>query len=240
MTESNAPQEDAPQELTPTSDEIIAKPDARYRFKHLAFSIIIFGVGFWFAYDGWIGWPKHNQEVAVLQRDIDAAAKRNDQKTLDELKTRLAGMHKPYTEVDILIQKLLAVGLPIIGIAYGAWTLVATRGRIRLSGRTLEVPGAEPIEFVDIRHIDKSRWDRKGIAIIHYQAHHPQRERAYKLDDFAYNRKPTDEILERIEHFLAPPPELPPEPESEAAPQTDGPHGFPIDSEPPRDESVSR
>jgi hypothetical protein len=221
------------QDAASGSDEIIARPDARYRLKHMVFAIVIFGVGFWFGYDGWIGWPRHNREVAALQHDIDNAAKRGDQRQLEELKTKLAGMHKPYNEADLLIQKLLACGLPVIGLGYGLWTLLVTRGQIRVEGHTLHVPGAEPIEFVDIRHIDKARWDRKGIAVIHYQAHHPQRETSYKLDDFAYQRKPTDEILERIENFLAPPPELAPEPPSVP------PHGFPIDSQPPADESVS-
>ncbi len=221
-----------PHETNSSSDEIIARPDARYRLKHLMFSVVIFGVGFWFGYDGWIGWPKHNREVADLQHNIDSAARRSDQKSLEELKTKLAAMHKPYNDADLLIQKLLACGLPVIGLAYGVWTLLATRGQIRLAGHTLHVPGAEPIEFVDIRNIDKARWDRKGIAIIHYQAHHPQRETSYKMDDFAYQRKPTDEILERIEHFLAPPPELLPEYPPQFPP---GGAGFPVDTQPPAD-----
>jgi len=79
---------------------------------------------------------------------------------------------------------------------------------LRLSGNTLEIPGHGEIPLTEIRSIDKTRWERKGIAIVRYQAHHPQRERSFNLDDFAYQRKPTDDILDQLEAYMAPPPEM--------------------------------
>jgi hypothetical protein len=202
---------------SPISDEIVARPDMRYRGKHLIFSFVIIVAGFWFAYDGWIGWPRHNREVYAVESGIRKAETEHDQKKADELKTQLANMHKPYNDADLLIQKLLAVALPLAGIAYAIWSVRVTRGRLRLAGHTFEVPGAAPIDLGDIRRIDKSRWDRKGIAIVHYEAHNPRRSRSVKIDDFAYERKPTDEIVERIEAYLAPPPEMGAEMQQEPA-----------------------
>ena len=211
---------------TTADDEIVAGPDGRYRGKHLLFAVIMIVGGFWFAYDGWIGWPKHNDEVQAVQRDIDQA---RDEKKKDELKTKLATMHRRYTEADLLIQKLIAVVLPIVGVAYGVWTMAATRGQYRLAGNTLTIPGAEPIDLVDINRIDKARWDRKGIAVVYYEAHHPRRTKTFRLDDFAYQRGPTDEILARIEKFLAPPGEFEPAPT---------PQGFAVKSPSPETESA--
>ena len=59
-----------------------------------------------------------------------------------------------------------------------------------------------------MQRVDKTRWERKGIAVVRYQAHHPQRERSFNLDDFAYQRKPTDDILDHLETYMAPPPEM--------------------------------
>jgi len=189
-------------------DEIIAMPDIRYRGKHMIFALVMIVVGFWFAYDGWIGWPKHNQEVRAVEQGIVKATDEGDVKQADDLKAKLSKMHKPYTPADILIQKLLAGALPLLGLAYGYWTWHATRGRLRLSGNTLEIPGHGEIPLTEIRSIDKTRWERKGIAIVRYQAHHPQRERSFNLDDFAYQRKPTDDILDQLEAYMAPPPEM--------------------------------
>ncbi len=188
--------------------EILAPPDTRYRRKHLIFAFITFAVGFWFAYDGWIGWPKHNEEVRQVKLDIEKSRNAADQKKLEELQTKLSKMHEVYNDWSIGLQKFLALLLPLAGIGYGIWTWHAARGRYRLVGHTLEIPGHGEIPLSDIRSIDKTRWDRKGIAVIHYQAHHPQRERSFKLDDFAYERKPTDEILDRLEAYLAPPPTM--------------------------------
>ena len=64
---------------------------------------------------------------------------------------------------------------------------------------TLQAPGHPAINVDDIRRIDKRKWDKKGIAYLHYEIGQPPTAGVLKLDDFAYERKPTDEMLERIE-----------------------------------------
>lgn len=193
------------------SGEIVALPDTRYRAKHVIFAAIMLAAGFWFLYDGYIGWPKHNREVRAVMDGIKSAEARNDPKQVDELKGRLGSMHKEYTEMDLLIQKALGGALPVAGLLYGIWTLRATRGRYRMTADAVEAPGAGVVPLVDILSIDRTRWDRKGIAIVHYQSHHPQRERTFRLDDFAYERGPTDQIFDRLEALVAPPSEMPAE-----------------------------
>ena len=63
----------------------------------------------------------------------------------------------------------------------------------------LHVPGHPPITYDNVRRIDKRKWDRKGIAFIHYEHGNPPMPAVMKLDDFAYERKMTDAILARIE-----------------------------------------
>lgn len=211
------------------SDEIVAQYEWRYRRKHLFFALLMLALALLpriplpafiadstgieslrgFAYDGWVGWPGHNKKLNDLEAARDKAQESGDTKTYEDLKVRIGQMHKQYTEADMLIQKVLATGLPLLGIAWGVWTWHATRGRYRLTRSTLEIPGQTTIELSDIREIDKTRWERKGIAVVHYQAHQPQRMRSFHLDDFAYQRSPTDDILERLEAYLAPPPEIP-------------------------------
>src|SRR5438034_9498870 len=127
----------------PAVDEIVARADKRYRGKHFFFALVIFVVGFWFVYDGFVGWPKHNDEVKAVEDGIERAESVRDLRKTDELKGKLASMHKAYTPMDLLIQRLLGCGLPFVGVLYGVWTAYATRGQYRLSGHTLEMPGAD-------------------------------------------------------------------------------------------------
>jgi hypothetical protein len=185
------------------SDEIIAPPDTGYRWKHLIVAAVVIGVGGWFAYDGWIKWPNTNAKIVQIQKDKDAAQAANEPAKVEELAKQLGSL-KHHTELDILIQKVLAFTCPAFGIFWGAWTLWETRGRYRMMRDTLEVPGHPPITYDNIRRIDKRKWDRKGIAYLHYETGQPPTPGVLKLDDFAYERRGTDAILDRIEKNVIP------------------------------------
>jgi hypothetical protein len=185
------------------TDEIIAQPETGYRWKHLIVGFAGIALGCWFAYDGWIKWPNTNQRIEQIQKDKDAAQAANDNAKVEELAKQLGSLKK-HTDLDILIQKVLAFTLPAFGIFWGAWTLYETRGRYRMIGNTLEVPGHPPITYDNIRRIDKRKWDRKGVAFLHYELGAPPQPGVLKLDDFAYERRATDEILAQIEKNLLP------------------------------------
>jgi hypothetical protein len=185
------------------SGEIIARPDGRYRFKHMTMAVLLILGGCWFAYDGWINWPRQNalaqQWEAALSEAQNAPVK--DPGRIETLVKDLKSVEK-HNDANVLLQKVLACALPLMGIFWGAWTLSDTSGQYRMENETLEVPGHPPITTSDIRRIDKRRWDRKGIALIHYEHGDPPQSGVLKLDDFAYQRQPTDAILARIEQAL--------------------------------------
>lgn len=181
-----------------TSDEIIAGPDTGYRWKHLIVAVVMCAVGGWFAYDGWIKWPNQNKRIEQIKREKDAAQREQDTAKVEELAGEL-GRIKSHSNWDLGLQKVLALACPAFGLVWGLWTLHMTRGRLRMSGDTLEVPGHPPVTLENIRKIDKRKWDRKGIAFLHYEVGNPPKPGVLKLDDFAYERVPTDEILDRIE-----------------------------------------
>jgi hypothetical protein len=176
--------------------DLVAGPDAGYRWKHLLMAVALIAGGLWFAYDGWVRWPAQNVRAAELERQ---KAAETDPTRLEALARELGQISK-HTDLDILIQKILAFALPAAGLFWAGWTLRDTRGVYRMSGDVLQVPGHPPITFNDIRRIDKRKWDRKGIAYLHYE--HGQRHGIVKLDDFAYDREPTDAMLDRIEKSL--------------------------------------
>jgi hypothetical protein len=78
-----------------------------------------------------------------------------------------------------------------------AWSLHRTRGEYRLSGTKLSTPGHPTIDLDDIKSVNNDLWDRKGIVWLKYET--PRAEQGeIVLDDFIYDRPPTDQIYDRI------------------------------------------
>ena len=165
----------------PGSAEIVARAGSYYRNTRFILAAALVAMGLWFGYDGFIGWPRENE---LYKQDP----------------TR----HKQHSETDIRLQKILAFTLPPLGLLMLVWTLYNSRGAYRLSGDTLSVPGHPPVPLDSIRQIDKRLWDRKGIAYLDYELAEGRKGRI-KLDDFVYDRPPTDAIVDRIEATLLPP-----------------------------------
>ena len=158
--------------------EIVARAGRYYRNTRYLFVLGMVLMGAYFAYDGWVGYPR---ERAKHQQDPKTGV--------------------PHTDMDILLQKVLGCTLPPLGLIFLGWTLHNSRGAYRLGGDVLSVPGHPDVPMDAVRALDKSLWDRKGIAFVDYEV--AGRQGTLKLDDFVYDRPPTDQIVERIESHLA-------------------------------------
>jgi hypothetical protein len=160
---------------------------------------MLVGMGAWFGYDGYITWPRENARIDQLNKDIETARKANDETRVSALDSERSNL-KHHTDLDIFWQKALLFSLPPLGLVVLAWALYNSRGRYRLHDDILNVPGHPPVPLDTIRSIDKTDWDRKGIAYIHYELPNGNKGAA-RLDDFLYQRKPTDDIFKRIEDY---------------------------------------
>jgi hypothetical protein len=168
-----------PQQPGSGDEPIVARAGRYYRnTRYLVFAALLL-LGPWFARDGWVTWPR------------EAQLHRANPKT-----------GAPHSDLDIWFQKFLAITLPAAGIGLLVRTLYQSRGAYRLQGDVLSVPGHPDVPLDAIRQMDKSRWDKKGIAWVHYELP-TGAPRALALDDFIYDRPPTDRIVERIETHLA-------------------------------------
>ncbi|CAN5658055.1 hypothetical protein BH09PLA1_BH09PLA1_21010 [soil metagenome] len=176
-----------------SNGEIVARAGRYYRnTRYLMFAMLL-GMGGWFAYDGFVKWPRQNAELAHLQDEQKAA-------TSDAEKQRLAVEIKEYehrNDSSILINKLLGLGLPPLGLALLMWAFHKSRGEYRLSGTKLSVPGHPTIDLDDIKSVNNDLWDRKGIVWLKYETANAQ-SGEIMLDDFIYDRPPTDAIYDRI------------------------------------------
>jgi hypothetical protein len=168
-----------------TEADIVARAGGYYRNARYLLVTIMLALGFWFAYDGFINWPNERERFASMSAREQAEAK------------------KPHTDWDIGIQKglayLLIPGAPIL---LGLF-LYRSRGEIRLTGSTLHAPGHPPVAFDQIRELDMTQWERKGIAYVGYKLPPAKAIATLKLDDFVYQRDAIDEIVKRVEAHLA-------------------------------------
>ena len=175
----------------PPGGDIVARPSSSYRFKWALMGVAMLAYGWWSLYDGFVNWERENEQA--VQQAL-AAGKPKPEKL-------------PHNDLGIQLNRIIGVGLQPLGLAVLGWAFYSSRGRYRLSGGTLEAPGHPPVPLENIREIDKSKWDRKGIAYLKYEVPgSPAGQTArVTLDDYIYERDPTDQILERIEATLLAP-----------------------------------
>jgi hypothetical protein len=164
--------------------DVVAKPDRLFRMKRYLIVLMLVGMGLWFCYDGFYNWPREKREADAVETSQPGSS------------------HKPHSDNDIFLNQLLGVALVPLGLLALTWFLYGSRGEYRLSGQTLHVPGHPPITLDSITQIDKSKWERKGVATIRYQPPGGRSERQFRLDDYVYDRDPTDLILKRLEEGL--------------------------------------
>jgi hypothetical protein len=173
-----APQTDPSADAPPPQTDFVAVAGKYYRNTRYILVAALFIYGIYSIRDGFYNWPHLNQNA----RD----------KGYDKM---------PYSNMDILFNQFFGVVLPPGAILLLAWSVRISRGQIRLTGDTLEIPGHPPMPLSAIESVDKQKWERKGIAFVTYQLDDGTSGK-FKLDDFVYQREPVDQIFQRIEHSL--------------------------------------
>jgi len=183
-----------------SNEVIVARGGEYYRRMRYLVAVILLAAGVWFAYDGWVGWPTINAKIDAIQQDInkqdDSEVGRKNKVNLTEQLKDL----KPHDPLAILLQKLLAFGLPLGGLALVLWARHNSRGEIRLSDDVLSAPGHPPVKMDQIVALDKRLWDKKDIAYVDYEAG-PAKGKI-RLDAFVYQTDPIVKIYDRIEAFM--------------------------------------
>lgn len=184
------------------SGAIVARYGRYYRNTRYLIAVLCIGYGLWSINDGFVRYPRANE--AAIQKEVDRVETASGkQVTAEERKEIAAKTTLPHPGWDVPFNRGAGIILPPLGIALLAWTLYNSRGEYRLEGETLHVPGHPPVPLDNIRKIDKRLWERKGIAYIEYEGPQSGKRAQLKLDDFVYERGPTDAIFERIEKHVA-------------------------------------
>ncbi len=160
---------------TAPAGPIVARASGEYRLKRIALVVLLFGYGLYSCYDGFYHYPHDN--AAAVARGLKVM---------------------PHPGYDVPFNRAFGIALPPLSLVMLGWSLYASRGEYRLGeDDVLRLPGHPPIPLSAITRVDRGKWDRKGIAYLDYPVTGTATARA-KLDDFVYQRQPTDWIFDRV------------------------------------------
>lgn len=186
-----------PTDAASFNEPIVARYGSYYRNTRYILALIIVAMAGWFAYDGWVGWPRQNEQYRALKAEIESLEKAGQDAVSQ--KERLREL-KEHSDLDLLTQRALAITLPVLAVALIGWTLHNSRGQIKLVGNRLSAPGHPEITFDEIEALDQRLWDRKDIAYVRYVK--GDQTGTIRLDAFVYQANPIVKIYERIEAFM--------------------------------------
>lgn len=217
---------------------IRAENDPRYSYKFLIMGICALGFALYCLYDGFVGYPQMRERgFAEFKEEMAKSPSRNMFSDASRREMTLAEFEVVADEVDrheweayshdrgiksypdIIMQFVMAAGTGLIGAMF-LWGPIRSRGRwIEASDEGVTSSWGESFRYDEVEVVNKRAWRKKGIAKITYVS--GGRRRTFVIDDFKFQRWPTDAILYELEQridqgrIINGPPE--PEPEGKIA-----------------------
>ncbi len=215
--------------------QIRAENDPRYSRKFLIMGICAVGFALYCLYDGLVGYPArelkgfiqfktdyakdfadaNHKELSLAQFEESAD---QDQRLKWE---QYAESGDIPTKPKIVTQFIMATVAALAGLALLSIPLRA-RGRwIEANDSGITSSWGESFQFDEVELVNKRNWRKKGIAKVTYVA--GGRRRNFVIDDYKFDRYPTDAILYELEQRIDQgritngPPEPPPADHSEEA-----------------------
>jgi len=204
-----------------------------YLMRYLILAGVCLFLAAWFAYDGFIGYPRqltYAREYGQLA-DLEPPERQAKWKEISaERGWSGATPEKEPAEIedDIKGQYVwaflnLVVGVPALLLylrSRGSWVEATDTG--------LKTSWGQTVDFSKVTKLNKKKWSDKGIAKASYSDRHGQK--VFVFDDFKYEREPLGRMLRELESQLTPeqivggPPEKPAaetEPSADAANDTE-------------------
>ena len=186
---------------------IRAEIDSKFILRFLIIGIVMIGFGLYCVYDGFIAYPKELEKAKGFYTQTVSPDGKMEwtpvpaeqwQEIAEANNWTLSEPHKPdvmqgkiYWQYGMAIMSFL-VGIPIL-VHYlrskNAWIEADETGISNHSG--------QKVAYSEIEGVDKSRWEKKGIAKVAYTA--DQKKKIFVIDDLKFLRKPTDEIMATVE-----------------------------------------
>jgi len=155
-------------------------------------------------YDGFVRYPNQRIRAEAFEKFKEEHHELDPKDIVDNWKEYAAEQGWPpndrgkfRTDIQINGQFQMASVLMPIGLFF-LILLLLNRGRwIEVNDMTMTSSRGHQLELSQIVELNKKKWQKKGIATVHYES--DGRKRKLVLDDCNYDRDTTNTILRHIE-----------------------------------------
>lgn len=167
-----------------------------YMARLVVVAVITLIGGLWFSYDGFIGYP-HQQKVALAYMQFQKEGRVDQWPDYARGKGWTVTPESPKSNSDIWLQRLLGMAALPVGLIFGMATLRSLGRHVSCDDEGLSTPAYPKVPFEAITKLDKSRWQKKGIVIVHFEL--DEKPGYIVLDDWKMQTEHTEHILRTIE-----------------------------------------
>lgn len=195
---------------------LVARASTTVRNKNLLIILMCAAFLGWFAYDGFVKYPRDNDRLVDYMKSMVDANKLStnnlpalsiwpgwnnatsfDRNAMTRLATEEAKVEGWHSETDMATQKYIVAGLAAAVAASIWWFFHCQARRVVADDTTVSPAKGTTIPWEKITIIDNTRWKSSGIVDITYldDAGKPQHA---KFDDYELEREPLLEILDQL------------------------------------------
>jgi hypothetical protein len=177
-----------------------------YLWRYAGLAAVSLGLAAWFAYDGFVGYPKELEKAVAFEslEDLSAMELEEQWAEITEEKGWSLKQPKPSEEIESDINGQYfwcAIGL-VVGIP-ALLLLIRSRGTwVESTGSGIKTSWGQEFSYADVESLNKRRWEKKGIARATYKT--DQGTKIFTFDDFKYEREPLGKMLRELEAVLTP------------------------------------
>ena len=183
--------------------------DPKYFRRFLLISLGCLAFAGWCFYDALVKYPAELERAEVYWKPSNEKGEKY--KAMERTEWRQVvrqnqwpteAPHKPNKmKHKIQSQYLFAAICGLIGIPCLFKWFLARGSWVNSDGRQLTTSWGPSFQFEQVRSIDKTRWEKKGITRIHYQQDGVDKQ--FVFDDFKFDRETMSQILTEIETHLS-------------------------------------
>ncbi len=176
--------------------------------RYLWVAAICFAGAAWCLYDGLVAYPGQLEIARAyegLQREDPTGLElekrwrdlTEERGWSDETPRKAEEIEHGINQQWMMAAIAFLIGFPVLLVYFrsrGSWVESTENG--------LRTSWGQEVDFQQVTRLDKSRWQKKGIARAAYSD--AGRQRIFVFDDFKFEREPIGQMLERLEQRLQP------------------------------------
>lgn len=185
-----------------------AETEKTFWLKFLIIGLATLGYGLWGAKDALLDGPRRVEQAKIWEPLLNDKSLKEEQRTAqwrvaaEENNWSTARPGHNITAKDAREFVVWNYGVfilcSIIALPCLIWCLLVRGTWIESTENGLRNSKGDELRLDQITKIDKAKWDKKGIAVVHYKTD-AGADQKFVIDDLKYQRQPTDSIMAWVE-----------------------------------------